>query len=81
MLYECENCGAVMTEDELATYQECVGEFWGSPAYETFDCCPHCGGEVYEYEGDEEDEECKYYDDLLEEMHREAFLDYREDEE
>lgn len=38
--YKCNECDAVF--DEPDTYRECVGEFWGTPAYEEFDICPVC---------------------------------------
>lgn len=85
MLYKCDNCGEVCYEEELGSYQECVGEFWGAPAYETFSCCPRCGSdEVYEWDednerylddylNDDDDDynkaEMEYYDELLKEMH------------
>lgn len=49
---KCNQCG---TEFEYpATYEECVGEFWGSPAYQTFYVCPVCGSDDYEEIEDEE---------------------------
>lgn len=39
-MWKCYDCGA--TFEEPATYQENVGDFWGAPAYESFDCCPNC---------------------------------------
>lgn len=91
MLYKCDNCGEVCYEEELGSYQECVGEFWGAPAYETFSCCPRCGSdEVYEWDEDKErylddyfndddaEAETEYYDELLKEMNE--TLDYEEDE-
>ena len=39
----CLECGAIMDWDDVETYQECVGEYWGTPAYETYGKCPHCG--------------------------------------
>ena len=39
-MYKCNDCKAVFTEPD--TYSECMGEFWGMPAYETFDRCPVC---------------------------------------
>ena len=42
-MYYCTNCGRWV--EDLKEYRECVGEFWGAPAYETFWCCPHCGSD------------------------------------
>ena len=60
-MWKCEECGCIFEEDEMDSYQECVGEFWGFPAYETFYCCPNCNSEAideydeteYDYEEDE----------------------------
>lgn len=48
MKFKCTDCGATFTEDEMGRYEECVGEFWGVPAYETFGCCPCCKSDEYE---------------------------------
>lgn len=45
-MFKCEDCGA--TFEEVSTYQECVGEYWGAPAYETFGCCPRCKSTEFE---------------------------------
>lgn len=58
MRYKCESCGHEFEEDEMITVQECVGEFWGVPAYESWGACPRCKStDIYEVEEDEEDEE------------------------
>ena len=58
MMYRCCNCDEVFDEDEFETSHECVGEFWGSPAYQDYDVCPYCGSyDFEEYEEEEEDEE------------------------
>lgn len=55
-MYKCNDCGAIF--DEPKEVQECMGEFWGAPAYDTFTYCPHCGSDDFEeYDEDEEDEE------------------------
>ena len=58
MRYYCNNCGRFIEEEDLDTREECVGEFWGRPAYEKFDVCPHCGSDevIPEEESEEEDE-------------------------
>ena len=45
---KCNDCGHVFTSDELDSYQECVGECHGVPAYETFYVCPYCGSDEYD---------------------------------
>ena len=60
-MYICEDCGKVF--DEPKTYEECMGEFWGAPAYETFAICPFCESEAFKgYDPDMEKEE---YDEEL----------------
>lgn len=57
-MLKCEDCGAIFEEDELATWQESRGEFWGSSCYETMQGCPHCfSGAVEEYDGEDEEGE------------------------
>ena len=55
----CQECGAIFSEDEAGSRSECVGEFWGTPAYMSFMECPECGSDcIDDYkETDEEDEE------------------------
>ena len=56
---KCEDCGEIFEEEDLASWQEDRGEFWGSKCFETMTGCPHCySGDVVEYfEEDEDDEE------------------------
>lgn len=55
-MFKCCNCGCIFTENDAGTYQECVGEFWGAPAYETFMCCPECKSDEFDdYEEEWED--------------------------
>ena len=42
MLY-CENCHSFHDEEHLMRFTECVGEYQGTPAYQTFYACPDCG--------------------------------------
>ena len=44
MIYICEECGKVFEEDEICTWQESRGEFWGAPCSEEMEGCPHCKG-------------------------------------
>ena len=56
MKYKCCECGHIFTEDDAYIYSECVGEFWGSPAYEEFMACPACKSDCIEdYEEEEEE--------------------------
>lgn len=50
--YKCNDCEREFDEPE--SYEEYMGEFWGSPAYETFYYCPFCGSDDYEEVSDEE---------------------------
>jgi methionyl-tRNA synthetase len=44
----CLECWKVFADDEVAHWEEQVGEYWGVPAYETVYGCPHCGGDFEE---------------------------------
>lgn len=47
--FKCEDCGEIF--DTPDTMQDLVGEFWGSPAYQTIAICPHCkSDEIFETE-------------------------------
>lgn len=55
--FKCD-CGCVFSEEECGNRRELVGEFWGVPAYQNFNCCPECGSEdFYELEEEEDEEE------------------------
>ena len=45
-MYICKDCES--TFDKPDTYRENVGEYWGTPAYQTFGCCPYCKSGEYE---------------------------------
>ena len=50
MIYKCDNCGRVFTDEQADTRKECVGEFWGAPAYKEYLVCPDCkSDEIDEY--------------------------------
>lgn len=55
MFYRCCECGEEF--DTPATSRECIGEFWGAPAYMDFDVCPRCGSDEFEEVFETEDEE------------------------
>lgn len=44
----CSECRGIFDENELETKQEILGEAWGQPAIQEFDCCPNCGGTNFE---------------------------------
>lgn len=53
---KCYDCDAIFNEEDAGTHQECVGEFWGVPAYQTYNCCPYCfSDDVGIYEESEEE--------------------------
>jgi len=55
-MLKCEDCGSIFDDDELATWREDRGEFWGQPCFETVTGCPHCySGAVVEYRGEDEE--------------------------
>lgn len=43
-MFYCENCNKVF--DEPKAVDECIGEYWGTLAFETFYYCPHCDDEA-----------------------------------
>ena len=52
--YRCLDCGAIFKVEDSLTVEECVGEFWGQPAYERWAACPHCKStDLEEYKGRE----------------------------
>ena len=57
---KCSECDHVFSEDDAETRKECVGEFWGAPAYMDYNACPECGSteldEYYENEDEGEEE-------------------------
>lgn len=56
--YKCTNCGRLLDAQDLKEMRDYMGEFWGTPAYETFNVCPYCGSEELDkYYGDYDDEE------------------------
>ena len=56
-MYKCDECGAVF--DKPKYVKEYMGEFWGSPAYETWAVCPNCkSDDIEEVDEEEEEEEC-----------------------
>lgn len=58
-MYICNKCNAVFEEPKQVT--ECLGEFWGQPAYQDFYYCPECGSDAI----DEAGEYAEYTDEEL----------------
>lgn len=57
-LYKCQNCGHVFDREDAKVSRECVGEFWGAPAYIDFIYCPECDSDgLEEYDGTGDNEE------------------------
>ena len=53
-MYRCLDCGNIFKAEDAEEIQECVGEFWGMPAYEHWAACPSCKStELEDYEGKE----------------------------
>lgn len=51
-MYVCNDCGR--TFEELKTWEEDRGEFWGQPCYENMSGCPYCfSGDFDEVNDDE----------------------------
>ena len=56
----CYDCGEIFDEDDADSRSDFVGEFWGSPAYDTVAICPFCNSdelEEYEEKAEEDEEE------------------------
>lgn len=60
-MFICNNrrCQTVFDEDELRIVRECVGEYWGTPAYQEYGTCPCCKSD--DYSEAEQCEECGEY--------------------
>ena len=64
-MIRCNSCHEVFDEDDLDYDHECVGEFWGAPAYQDYPKCPECGSDdiedfEYPYDGCQDYEKCNY---------------------
>ena len=55
-MLKCEDCGLEFEDNEIATWREDRGEFWGMPAYETCWGCPRCHSTAVEDVKDQNDE-------------------------
>lgn len=44
-MYCCLECGHIFDENDIATWQEDRGEYWGVPCSESVSGCPQCGGD------------------------------------
>ena len=55
---QCLNCEYVFNEDDADVVSECIGEFWGAPAFEQYNACPKCGStDVDDYEEEENEDD------------------------
>ena len=57
-MYRCNDCGDKFHIEDAEKRSECVGEFWGAPAYQEYSVCPYCGSEYIEEIDDYEDDDC-----------------------
>lgn len=57
MKYKCYNCGCIFDEEDAGERQENVGDFWGSPAYQSILVCPECDSDEIDETDEEEDED------------------------
>ena len=56
--YICEECEEIFDEDEIVKEREYVSEFWGSPSYINYNCCPYClSSDIREYYPKDKDED------------------------
>lgn len=55
-MLKCYDCGEVFTESAIAVGRECVGDFWGAPAYQNEEYCPYCGSDDFEEYNEEEED-------------------------
>lgn len=57
--FKCYTCGEVFENCDADSRTENVGEFWGTPAYETYPVCPYCGSDELDddFDADELDDE------------------------
>ena len=54
---KCYRCGYIFDEENAGIKQECVGEFWGAPAYMNYNVCPNCDSDdIGDNEESEEEE-------------------------
>ena len=51
MDYFCKECDLVISEDDVVVKECYLAEAWGRPIYEKYPCCPRCGAQVSEYDG------------------------------
>lgn len=43
-MYCCLECGHIFDEDDIETWSEGRGEYWGTPCHEKMSGCPQCKG-------------------------------------
>lgn len=71
--FKCEDCGERFEVPD--TMQDYVGEFWGSPAYETIAICPYCHSDEI-CETDDCDEAGILNEIEIEEEVEKGYMDY-----
>ena len=47
-MFVCIECGHVFDEDEVAVWEDPIGEFWGASCSKTESGCPLCKGDYTE---------------------------------
>ena len=47
-MYCCIECGNVFDEEDVSTWKEGRGEYWGNPCSEDVCGCPNCAGNYVE---------------------------------
>ena len=47
-MFICLDCKHIFSEDDIATWEESRGEYWGAPCYESVSGCPCCKGDCVE---------------------------------
>lgn len=53
-MFRCDKCGKIFEWPVMI--KECVGEYWGIPAYDEFPYSPCCHKDFTELEDEEEEE-------------------------
>ena len=67
-MWRCLDCGSVFDETDVKMIRECMGDAYGSPAYETWNACPFCEStDIEMYDPDEDPDEEEYIMSMEEE--------------
>ena len=65
MSYKCCDCEHVFEAEEIASWEESRGVYWGTPCSENVSGCPHCHGDYEKAERCEICGECFFKDELF----------------